>query len=88
MCAAKSVLENMHAMNAFLLFTNPKCNFLKQIDEGQFKEFKKKVVDLILNTDMAVRGLYDAFRVCVRAFCACVGADTKLNLNSSPVCLF
>ena len=28
---AKSVLENMHAMNAFLLFMNPTMNFLSHL---------------------------------------------------------
>jgi hypothetical protein len=103
---AKSVLENMHAMNAFLLFMNPavswlsfayktqeyytdsgfefntlfytsyivdikrlllellnlfpatrrpggQVNFLSNLEEGQFKSFRKKVVSLVLSTDMA-----------------------------------
>jgi len=51
---AKSVLENMHAMNAFLLFMNPTMNFLSHLGEEQFKLFRKTVVSLILSTDMAV----------------------------------
>jgi hypothetical protein len=51
---AKSVLENMHAMNAFLLFMNPSMNFLTVLGEEQFKLFRTRVVSLVLSTDMAV----------------------------------
>jgi len=49
-----SVLENMHVAEAFqLLRTGPKCNFLRSLDKGDHQLFRRFVISMVLNTDMA-----------------------------------
>nr|AGC82268.1 cAMP phosphodiesterase [Tieghemostelium lacteum] len=48
-----SVLENHHAMLTFKILKNSECNILEGLNEDQYKELRRSVVQLILATDMA-----------------------------------
>ncbi|EGC37934.1 hypothetical protein DICPUDRAFT_97064 [Dictyostelium purpureum] len=47
-----SVLENHHAMLTFKILRNSECNILEGLNEDQYKELRRSVVQLILATDM------------------------------------
>lgn len=48
-----SVLENHHLAVAFKIMSEPKNNFLLNMDSHQKQAFRKMVIDLVLATDMA-----------------------------------
>eukprot|EP01132_Coremiostelium_polycephalum_P004851 gene4851-6047_t len=48
-----SVLENHHAMLTFKILKNSECNILEGLNEDQYKELRRSVIQLILATDMA-----------------------------------
>ncbi|KAF2069001.1 hypothetical protein CYY_009677, partial [Polysphondylium violaceum] len=47
-----SVLENHHSMLTFKILKNSECNILEGLNEDQFKELRRSIVQLILATDM------------------------------------
>ncbi|KAL0486744.1 cAMP phosphodiesterase regA [Acrasis kona] len=49
----RSVLENHHATIAFRLLSKDKYNILQGLNEDQYREFRKVVVQVVLATDMA-----------------------------------
>jgi calcium/calmodulin-dependent 3',5'-cyclic nucleotide phosphodiesterase len=49
----KSVLENMHISEAFKVLVRPDCNFIENFSITEFKEFRKRVIECILATDMS-----------------------------------
>jgi hypothetical protein len=48
-----SVLENYHISETFKVLKNPKCNILANYNPNEIKFIRKRLVDLILSTDMA-----------------------------------
>lgn len=50
----KSVLENMHVSEAFKILIKPECNFLENFSVAEFKEIRKRMIECVLATDMAV----------------------------------
>ncbi|EFA83871.1 cAMP phosphodiesterase [Heterostelium album PN500] len=48
-----SVLENHHATLTFKILKNSDCNILEGLNEDQYKELRRSVIQLILATDMA-----------------------------------
>lgn len=48
-----SVLENMHAHSTFTLMNAPGCNLLKNLEIEDYQNFRKIVIELILDTDMS-----------------------------------
>ena len=46
------MLENHHAAKAFKILCNEECNFLEDLDDNDYKEFRKFVISNILYTDM------------------------------------
>eukprot|EP01133_Synstelium_polycarpum_P007201 gene7201-8364_t len=48
-----SVLENHHANLTFKILKNNDCNILEGLNEDQYKELRRSVIQLILATDMA-----------------------------------
>ncbi|GAM22739.1 hypothetical protein SAMD00019534_059140 [Acytostelium subglobosum LB1] len=48
-----SVLENHHANLTFKILKNSDCNILESLNEDQYKELRRSVIQLILATDMA-----------------------------------
>lgn len=49
----KSPLENMHASVFFQTLKRPGCDFLANASSSNFKNFRGKVIDAILSTDMS-----------------------------------
>jgi CheY-like chemotaxis protein/HD superfamily phosphodiesterase len=49
----RSVLENHHSTIAFRLLSKEKYNILEGLNEEQYREFRKVVVQVVLATDMA-----------------------------------
>merc|ERR1712196_223971 len=47
------VNENHHVASAFAVLQRPECNFLSHISEGDFRQMRSIVIDLVLGTDMA-----------------------------------
>jgi ethanolamine utilization protein EutP (predicted NTPase) len=48
-----SVQESFHAAELFRILSQEKYNFLKDLSKDEFKIFRKRVIGLILGTDMA-----------------------------------
>lgn len=48
-----SILENHHAASSFSFFSNEKYNILKNFSSGDFKKFRKLMIECILETDMS-----------------------------------
>jgi hypothetical protein len=48
-----SVLENFHISETFKLLKNPKCDILANFNPSEVKLIRKRIVDMILATDMA-----------------------------------
>ena len=49
----RSVLENYHTATAWtLFFSDPEYNWLRSLDQAEFKRFRFLVVELILATDL------------------------------------
>uniref|UniRef100_A0A1I8I4F0 Phosphodiesterase n=3 Tax=Macrostomum lignano TaxID=282301 RepID=A0A1I8I4F0_9PLAT len=48
-----SVLENHHCAVAFKLLQEPNSNILRQLEDGQRKQLRKMVIDMVLATDMS-----------------------------------
>lgn len=49
----RSVLENHHSAAAWsLLLSDPRYNWLRHLDEAEFKRFRFLVIELILATDL------------------------------------
>ena len=49
----QSVQENFHIAESFLILNNKKYNFLAAYSRDDFKTFRKRVIGIILATDMA-----------------------------------
>lgn len=49
----QSVQENFHVAETFSLLTQKKLNFMQEFSRDEFKTFRKRVVGMILATDMA-----------------------------------
>ena len=52
-CNDVSVQESFHAAELFRILSQEKYNFLKDLSKDEFKIFRKRVIGLILGTDMA-----------------------------------
>jgi len=48
-----SVLESMHVALAWQVLKRPGCNILNSLDRSQRKQFRKLMIDSVLNTDMS-----------------------------------
>lgn len=48
-----SVQESFHSAELFRILSQDKYNFLKELSKEEFKIFRKRVIGLILGTDMA-----------------------------------
>ena len=49
-----SVLENMHISETFnLINSDTNCNILENLDNSEYKIFRKQMISCVLNTDMA-----------------------------------
>jgi CheY-like chemotaxis protein len=66
----RSVLENHHATIAFRLFSKEKYNILEGLNEEQYREFRKVVIQVVLATDMASH------------FAICSKFESKITLGS------
>jgi hypothetical protein len=49
----ESVQENYHAAESISIMLDPKFNFLENLDKDEIKMFRKRMVGMILSTDMA-----------------------------------
>jgi hypothetical protein len=49
----KSVLENMHVSEAFKILMRPDSNFIENFSVTEFKEFRKRMIECVLATDMS-----------------------------------
>ena len=49
----QSVQENHHIAESFAILNEPKFNFLKAYSRDDFKTFRKRVIGIVLATDMA-----------------------------------
>lgn len=75
----KAVLENHHAATAFRLTLelDSKFNIFLNLEEGQFKELRAIVIEMVLATEMSQH--FDI----VNKFIACASQDEKWNDSSS-----
>eukprot|EP00917_Polyrhabdina_sp_WS-2016_P013454 GHVP01029564.1.p1 GENE.GHVP01029564.1~~GHVP01029564.1.p1 ORF type:complete len:759 (-),score=116.24 GHVP01029564.1:2523-4799(-) len=48
----QSVLENYHSSLTFSILHQPECDIFENVELQQFREFRKKIIDLILATDL------------------------------------
>jgi hypothetical protein len=48
------VLENYHLAESFKLLKKPNCNIFEKLDQNDFKTLRKKVIESVLATDMAM----------------------------------
>lgn len=63
-----AVLENLHACRTFETLHSPEQNFLSEIENDDYRFFRKMVIDLILATDMKLHyELINAYKVGTRA---------------------
>ena len=53
----RAPLENHHIAAAFGLLRRPELNFLAALSRAEQAKFRKKVIDLVLATDMKVKVL-------------------------------
>ena len=49
----QSVQENFHIAESFLILNNPSYNFMTDFSRDDFKTFRKRMIGIILATDMA-----------------------------------
>jgi hypothetical protein len=49
----RSVLENHHIHQLFVLLRRDDCNFLCNLERAQYKELRELIIDLILSTDFS-----------------------------------
>ena len=49
----QSVQENFHIAESFLILNNPTYNFMTDFSRDDFKTFRKRMIGIILATDMA-----------------------------------
>ena len=49
----QSVQENYHIAESFAILNNDKYNFMKDYNRDDFKTFRKRMIGIILATDMA-----------------------------------
>lgn len=49
-----SVLENMHVSETFRLFNKKDCDILAQFSKDEIKLIRKRMIDMILSTDMSL----------------------------------
>ena len=49
----QSVQENYHIAESFSILNNDKYNFMKEFNRDDFKTFRKRMIGIILATDMA-----------------------------------
>lgn len=49
----KAVQENYHVAESFTILNTPEFNFLQNYSRDDFKTFRKRMVGIILATDMA-----------------------------------
>jgi hypothetical protein len=47
-------LENYHLAEAFKLLKKPNCNIFEKLDSNDFKNLRKRVIEAVLATDMAM----------------------------------
>lgn len=50
----KSVLENYHIAETFKLLNEKECNILEKLDNQEYKLFRKRIIEAVLSTDMAM----------------------------------
>lgn len=48
------MLENYHLAEAFKLLKKPNCNIFEKLDANDFKALRKRVIESVLATDMAM----------------------------------
>ena len=56
-----SVQESFHAAEFFRIMNETELNFLEDISRDQYKVFRKRVLGLILSTDMAQHATFAKF---------------------------
>jgi hypothetical protein len=49
----KAVQENYHVAESFAILNTPEYNFMKKYSRDDFKTFRKRMIGIILATDMA-----------------------------------
>lgn len=49
----RAVQENYHAAESFAILNKPEFNFLEKYSRDDFKTFRKRMIGIILATDMA-----------------------------------
>lgn len=49
----KAVQENYHVAESFAILNKPEFNFMKNFSRDDFKTFRKRMIGIILATDMA-----------------------------------
>ena len=49
----QSVQENFHIAESFAILNNPSYNFMTEFSRDDFKTFRKRMIGIILATDMA-----------------------------------
>ena len=49
----KAVQENYHVAESFAIMNKPEFNFMKEYSRDDFKTFRKRMIGIILATDMA-----------------------------------
>ncbi len=47
-------MENYHLAEAFKLLKKPNCNIFEKLDSNDFKNLRKRVIEAVLATDMAM----------------------------------